>query len=102
AALAALTAMPAAAKVAGTTNGRIAFSRYDPTVDDSYTYTANPDGSNPQQLFPAFTSGEPRWSPDGTHVAVGSGLGIPCPPTCTGNTVVINPDTGDYRVVTPE
>ena len=41
--LAALTAMPAAAKVGATTNGRIAFSRYDPTVDDNYTYTANPD-----------------------------------------------------------
>jgi Tol biopolymer transport system component len=28
-----------------------------------------------------------------------SGLGTPCPPTCTGNTVIINPDTGTYRVL---
>src|ERR671936_2957399 len=100
-ALAALAALPAAAKVLGP-NGRIVFSRYDPAADDNFTYTANPDGSNPQPLFPAFNSGSPHWSPYGTEVAVNSGLGIPCPPTCTGNTVIINPDTGDYRVITPE
>jgi Tol biopolymer transport system component len=94
----ALSAMPAAAKVPGP-NGRIVFSRYDPAADDNFTYTANPDGSNPQPLFPAFHSGSAHWSPDGTEVAVTSGLDSPC---CIGNTVIINPDTGDYRVITPE
>jgi Tol biopolymer transport system component len=94
----ALSAMPAAAKVPGP-NGRIVFSRYDPAADDNFTYTANPDGSNPQPLFPAFHSGSAHWSPDGTEVAVTSGLDSPC---CIGHTVIINPDTGAYRVITPE
>jgi Tol biopolymer transport system component len=103
AALVALTAMPASAKVQGT-NGKIAFGREDFSLGDTVTYTMNPDGSNVQPLFPAgFTSGSPHWSPDGTQVAVTSGLGIPCPPTtCTGNTVIVNPDTGDYRVLTAQ
>jgi Tol biopolymer transport system component len=91
----------AGAKVAGT-NGRIAFSRYDPETDDNIAYTANPDGSDEQQLLPGFRSSTPRWSPDSSEVAVVSGLGIPCPPTCTGNTVIVDPDTGDYRVLLPQ
>jgi Tol biopolymer transport system component len=103
AALVALTAMPASAKVQGA-NGKIAFSRDDYSLGDTVTYTMNPDGSHVQPLFPAgFTSGSPHWSPDGTQVAVTSGLGIPCPPTtCTGNTVIVNPETGDYRVLTAQ
>lgn len=89
---------PAEAKVAGP-NGRIVFSRYDPSADDNIAYTADPDGSDVQRLLPGFHASMPRWSPDGTEVAVVSGLGVPCPPTCTGNTVIIDPDTGDYRVL---
>jgi Tol biopolymer transport system component len=89
---------PAQAKVSGP-NGLIAFSRFDPDADDNFTYTMNPDGSNLEPLFPGFTSGGPHWSPDGTEVAVVSGFGAPCPPTCTANTVIANPDTGDYRVL---
>jgi TolB protein len=97
----ALTAAPGVAKVAGT-NGRIAFARYDPAFGDSFTYTANPDGSDIKPLLPGYTSELPRWSPDGREVAVFSGLGIPCPPTCTGNTVIIHPDTGSSRVLAPQ
>lgn len=97
-ALTALAATPAAGKVAGP-NGRIAFDRFDPALDDNVTYTANADGSDPKRLLPDYTSGSPHWSPDGTEVAVISGLGAPCPPTCTGNTVVVNPDTGARRVL---
>jgi Tol biopolymer transport system component len=101
-ALAAVVVLPAAAKVPGQ-SGRIAFARVvNPDTGDSITYTANPDGSQMQQLFSADFSDAPHWSPDGSLVAVNSGLGIPCPPTCTGNTVIVNPDTGDYRVITPE
>jgi TolB protein len=95
------TSPSAGAKVAGT-NGRIAFSRYDPETDDNIAYTANPDGSDEQRLLPGFTSSTPRWSPDGSEVAVVSGLGVPCPPTCTGNTVIVDPDTGNYRVLPPQ
>jgi Tol biopolymer transport system component len=83
----------AQAKVSGS-NGRIAFARFDPSIDDDRTYTMNPDGSGLQPLFPAFGSISPHWSPDGTQVAVVSGFG-----TFNPNTVIINPDTGDYRVL---
>jgi Tol biopolymer transport system component len=97
-ALTALTATSASGKVGGP-NGRIAFDRFEPALDDNITYTANADGSNPKPLLPGYISGMPNWSPDGTEVAVVSGLGEMCPPTCTGNTVVVNPDSGAYRVL---
>jgi Tol biopolymer transport system component len=96
--LAGVVALPAGAKVSGT-NGQIAFSRFDPNFQDDATYTMNPDGSNPQPLFPAFASNSPHWSPSGTEVAVVSPLGSPCPPTCMVNTVIINPDTHASRVL---
>ena len=82
-------------------NGRIAFSRSVPARGDDATYTMNPDGSNVQPLLPSFASTSPHWSPDGTEVAVISLLGAACPPTCTGSTVIINPDTSAYRVLAP-
>jgi dipeptidyl aminopeptidase/acylaminoacyl peptidase len=85
----------AQAKVSGS-NGRIAFARYDPTLDDTVTYTANPDGSHVQPLLPGFISGLPRWSPDGSEVAVGASLGLDC---CPYSAVIINPDTGNFRTL---
>jgi Tol biopolymer transport system component len=89
------------ATVAGA-NGRIAFARFDPALGDDVTYTMNADGSDLRPLFPGFTSGAPHWAPDGTDVAVNSGLGNICPPTCSGHTVIIDPTTGHYRVITPD
>jgi Tol biopolymer transport system component len=88
---------PAQAKVPGS-NGRIAFARDDPALGDTVTYTANPDGSHMQPLLPGFTSGLPHWSPDGSEVAVGSSLGLPC---CDFpySAVIINPDTGSFRTL---
>jgi Tol biopolymer transport system component len=79
-------------------NGRIAFVRADPasTEGDTFAFTANPDGTDPQQLFPGHHAGAPHWSPDGTQVAVVSDAGLPC---CTVSAVVIDPDTGSYRVL---
>jgi Tol biopolymer transport system component len=95
--LAALVAVPAAAKVPGA-NGRIAFAREDPTLGDTVTYTANPDGSHMQPLLPGFTSGSPHWSPDGSEVVVNSSLGVPC---CNFlySAVIIDPDTGSSRTL---
>ena len=87
--LAALTAMPAGGKVPGP-NGRIAFARFDPALDGTVTYTANPDGSDVQQLFSAGHR-RPRWSPDGSEVAVLA--------ACTDGeencaSTIVDPDTG--------
>src|SRR5436190_22922041 len=82
-------------------NGRIAFSRFDPQADDSFTYILSADGSV-RPLLPEYTSGSPDWSPDGRHVAVISGLGQPCSPTtCTGHTVIIDPSDGSWRALSP-
>jgi Tol biopolymer transport system component len=67
-AIAALIAIPAAANAPGT-NGRVAFSRFDPTLDDDFVYTADPDGSHEQQLLSTGAEG-PAWSPDGSEVMV--------------------------------
>ena len=40
---------PADAKTAGA-NGRIAFARFDPALQDTVTYTANIDGSNLRRI----------------------------------------------------
>ena len=84
---------------AGPTNGRIAFARATPDGQNDRTYSANADGTDVRELFPAFESGSPHWSPDGRHVAVISGLGAPCPPSCTGNTVIIDPTDGTSRTL---
>jgi hypothetical protein len=42
---------PAQAKYPGT-NGRIAFTSYDPSTGDSHVFVANPDGTKVQQLPP--------------------------------------------------
>src|SRR6266480_977160 len=61
---AAFITIPAAAKPP-TGNGRIVFTRFDPVQGDDFVSTANPDGSQEQQLLPTGAEG-PRWSPDGS------------------------------------
>jgi TolB protein len=89
AALAVLVAIPAAAQPRGS-NGKIAFHRYDPSLDDVVVYTANPDGSDQQQLLPTGAD-SPRWSPDGSEVAV--------TPHGDGSVAatIVNPDNGTSR-----
>jgi TolB protein len=89
AAIAALIAIPAAAKRPGS-NGRIVFARYDPALDDDFIYTANPDGSHEQQALATGAEG-PRWSPDGTRIVVD--------PHDVDNVSarIVNPDDGSYR-----
>jgi Tol biopolymer transport system component len=62
-----------AVQATGTTlseNGRIAFARHGAGSDETFTYTANQDGSDVQRLFRGGPSGEPRWAPDGRRVVV--------------------------------
>jgi TolB protein len=62
---------PTQAKVPGS-NGQIVFERPDPdpSVEVSYVFTVNPDGTHEQQLL-AFGAELPRWSPDGTRITMG-------------------------------
>jgi Tol biopolymer transport system component len=98
AAVSALTAAPGAAKVAGS-NGQIVFSRDDSALG-TVTYTANPDGSHLTALFPGTQTGTPHWSPNGSKLALQAGLNNPCPP-CAASTIILNPDTGSYRILSP-
>jgi Tol biopolymer transport system component len=72
-ALAAVAALPAAAKYPGN-NGLVAFTRFDPGTGDSHVVVANPDGSQEAQL-PPDAAGLPFWSPDGSQIL----LTICCP-----------------------
>ncbi len=89
----AIPASTAQGKVPGE-NGRIAFARFDHTLGDTVTYTANPDGSHQQQLPFSGPSGFPRWSPDGSELSIGT--------ACTDGTetcaaTIVDPDSGTFR-----
>jgi Tol biopolymer transport system component len=89
AAAAVFIAIPAAANRPGV-NGRVAYTRFDPVQGDDFVYTANPDGSQEQQLLPTGAEG-PRWSPDGSRIAV-------FPHDVDGVSArIVNPDNGTYR-----
>jgi Tol biopolymer transport system component len=83
--VAALTALPAGAKPTRA-NGQIAFARFDPALGDTVSYTINPDGTHEQQVpTPTVTGEGPRWSPDGTRLA------LLC---CDSVAFILNADTG--------
>jgi Tol biopolymer transport system component len=88
------------AKVPGA-NGLIAFVRSDFNTGIDTTYIMNPDGSHLQAVLPGIGgTGAPHWSPDGSKLALQAGLNNPCPP-CAASTIIFNPDTGNYRVLSP-
>jgi Tol biopolymer transport system component len=83
--LTALTALPASASPRAA-NGQIAFAQFDPSLGDTVAYTINPDGTHEQQVpTPQVTAELPRWSPDGTRLA------LLC---CDSVAYLLNPDTG--------
>jgi Tol biopolymer transport system component len=90
------------AKVPGT-NGRIVLARcvtFTPECEDFLTYTANPDGGGVRPLVAgASYSPNPRWSPNGTEIALAEpktqAPGCPATSICTA--IVVNPDSGTYR-----
>jgi Tol biopolymer transport system component len=88
---------PAQAKVHGP-NGQIVFVRTDFSADRQTIYFVNPDGSHLRPLSFPYDMDAQHWSPNGDVIAFGSSLNGECPP-CLGHTVILNPDTGDYRVL---
>jgi len=91
-----LSAELASATVPGA-NGRIAFARDDPaSPGNSFTFTANADGSDIRPLFPGHHSAAPHFSPNGKTVAVLSDAGLPC---CTVAAVIIDPSAGTHRII---
>jgi Tol biopolymer transport system component len=81
---------PASAKPTGV-NGQIAF--FQTNGDDKgppSVFTVNPDGSH-QALVRALGD-VPRWSPDGTQLAMECG-------DCDGSAVIVDLDTGSSRVL---
>jgi Tol biopolymer transport system component len=82
---------PAQAKVPGP-DGQIVFSRsLSSTTEDFAVVTANPDGTRVQQV----TTGEcPHWSPDGSLIAT-------CGAPDGSAAMIINPDTGTIRELSP-
>jgi Tol biopolymer transport system component len=86
------------AKVPGP-NGMIAFTRTDFSTGHDTTYIVNPDGGHLQALLPGIDTSGPHWSPDGSELAL-LDEDTPCPP-CSASTIILNPDTGKYRVLPP-
>jgi Tol biopolymer transport system component len=82
---------PTQAKVPGP-DGQIVFSRsFSSTTEDFGVVTVNPDGTHLREL----TTGEcPHWSPDGRLIAT-------CGALDGSAAVIINPDTGSSRELTP-
>ena len=72
-------------------NGRIAFAREIPSLDGFATFTIDSDGTDEARLL-GGASEAPRWSPDGSEIAVSS---CQNPPDCTTAATIVDPDTGD-------
>jgi Tol biopolymer transport system component len=77
-------------------NGQLAYGLYNPLLDDTQVYVINPDGVGGGRLVqgPAETGEEPRWFPDGIHVATGGAFDLP-----GGGSRIINVDDGTARDV---
>lgn len=96
AALAITPVAPATAKSPGQ-NGHITFQQDDPASSgDTFAFTADPNGSNMQRLYPGHHGFAPHWSPDGSEIAVLSDAGLPC---CSVAAVIVDPATGSSRVL---
>jgi tricorn protease-like protein len=81
----------------GPGGGRLVFTRFDPTIGedgDNATFIRQPNGTL-RRLFPG-ASNSPHWSPDGALVSIAA-----CgdPPACTTAAVLVDPDTGKFKVV---
>ena len=94
-ALAAVFALPASASPRGV-NGQLAYGLFNPLLGDTQVYVINPDGVGGGRLVQGATETgeEPRWFPDGIHVATGGAFDLP-----GGGSRIINVDDGTARDV---
>jgi Tol biopolymer transport system component len=90
--LAACTASPAEAKIAGN-NGQILFAHNDPSLPDSVITTVDADGGHANELH---IGEEARWSPDGTQIAFTDCLD---PPECHTSAVIVDVGSGAIRAL---
>ena len=75
------------------TNGEIAFARFNSSLGDTQVYVVNPDGSGQRLVQGATETGEcPHWSPDGSGIAT-------CGDPTGGASRIINPDDLSFRIV---
>jgi Tol biopolymer transport system component len=93
--LAVVLAATAGAGGSARSNGKIAFDRADPasSQDDTFIFTANPDGSSARRLFKGHSCC-PGWSHDGRRIAIPAGL-----PGDRIGTATINADGTGYRIL---
>ncbi len=82
----------AQAKVPGP-NGQIVFTRYDPAIDESHVFIANPDGSHEHQLLPDGADLS-HWSPDGSQILL-----TMFSPAGSGRPAIINADGSGLKVL---
>lgn len=93
-ALVAVFALPASASPRGV-NGMLTFSKFNPDLGDTQVYVINPDGTGQRLVQPPTDTGEePRWFPDGIHVATGGAFDLP-----GGGSRIINTVDGTARDV---
>ncbi len=83
------------------TNGQIAFRTWlDPDQTEGALFTMNPDGSHIRQIThppEGWRDDDPVWSPDGQRIVFNREKSD----ESTSRIMVVNPNTGDERQVTP-
>ncbi len=78
--------VPAEAQSRQADQGRIAYMRYDPSLDVDVVMVVNPDGTGERQLSPLALEC-PHWSPDGRRIAT-------CGNSDGGATAILDANTG--------
>jgi Tol biopolymer transport system component len=74
-------------------NGQILFGKFKPFLDDTATFTVDPDGSDLERFY-AGSSEAPHWSPDGSEIALLTCLN---PPICNTAVAIVDVETGNVH-----
>jgi Tol biopolymer transport system component len=76
-------------------NGQILFGKFKPFLDDTATFTVNPDGSDVERFYPGAAE-DPHWSPDGSKIAL---LACVNPPLCNTAVAIVDVDSGSVQAL---